>query len=395
MPLAPSEEKIWEVSPSNKQSKMADGDINAKYESGEQRILTEMNREKLPNFVEALKRPGYMDLRPFYQRRARWDQKMQSRLIESLLINIPVPPIILYETKFNSYEVMDGQQRISAIRDFYENKLKLTGLELWPELNGRTYVNLPGKIKAGIDRRSISSIVIITESAPNPEEALFLKQKTFERLNTGGVSLSQQEVRNCLYQGKFNSLLIELAKHPIFREAWGIPKEIQDDKGELPKELVENNLYKTMGDVELVLRFFALRNVEHLRRGLERFLDFYMIKSLNFSDEDVEFLKNLFVETISLAHKIYGNTLFKPFDPQSGTWKNRAYKAYYDAIMVGFSRHLSDADVLIARKSKVIEATKRLFEEEESRLLTGGGKTKDEIQKRISLFDDLLSQIIA
>ncbi|XWK88512.1 MAG: DUF262 domain-containing protein [Phormidium sp.] len=80
-----------------------------------------------------------MDLQPFYQRRLRWDEKKQSRLIESFLINIPVPPIILFEKEYNFYEVMDGQQRITAIRDFYENKLRLTGLELWSELNGRTY----------------------------------------------------------------------------------------------------------------------------------------------------------------------------------------------------------------------------------------------------------------
>lgn len=109
-------------------SQMTDSQINAKYESGEQRILTEMNREKLPSFVEALNKPGYMDVRPFYQRRSRWDAKMQSRLIESFLINIPVPSVILYEKNYNSYEVMDGQQRITAIRDFYENKLKLSGL---------------------------------------------------------------------------------------------------------------------------------------------------------------------------------------------------------------------------------------------------------------------------
>ena len=89
--LAPTEEKMWKKLPSkNSISKMTDAQINDKYESKEQRILTEMNREKLPSFVEALTKPGYMDVRPFYQRRSRWDAKMQSRLIESFLINIPV-----------------------------------------------------------------------------------------------------------------------------------------------------------------------------------------------------------------------------------------------------------------------------------------------------------------
>ncbi|MFM6454831.1 MAG: DUF262 domain-containing protein, partial [Planktothrix sp.] len=286
---------------------MSDGEINDKYSSQENRILTEINREKLPSFAEALKKNGYMNVQPVYQRRPRWDDKMKSRLIESFLINIPVPPIILFEIDYNSYEVMDGQQRITAIKEFYENKLKLTGLELWPEINGRTYDQLPIKVKAGIDRRSISSIVIIAESTSDPETALFLKQKSFERFNTGGVDLSQQEVRNCLYHGKFNSLLLELSRNPIFTQSWGIPTDENDP------DLLNNNLYKKMEDAELVLRFFALRNVDHFQRGMEGFLDLYMIKSSNFSDEDILILKEVFLKTINLAYQIYNDNLFKPF----------------------------------------------------------------------------------
>ncbi|MBE9036914.1 DUF262 domain-containing protein [aff. Roholtiella sp. LEGE 12411] len=388
MQLAPTEEKMWEESPSRHRIKMTDIEINEKYESGEQRILTEMNREKLPSFVEALKKPGYMDVKPFYQRRSRWDSKKQSRLIESFLINIPVPPIVLYEKEFNLYEVMDGQQRITALRDFYENRLTLTGLELWPELNGRSYATLPAKIRAGIDRRSISSIVLITESASNPEEALLLKQLAFERLNTGGVELSRQEVRNCLYYSKFNQLLLDLATNSIFAEAWGIPLDDRD-------ELVQNNLYKKMEDAELVLRFFALRHADDFRRGMEGFLDLYMIKSLKFSDEDIEILKNIFIKTISLAHQIYAENLFKPFESKTNIWKDSPYKAYYDAVMVGFSKHLADTEILVERKSRVIEETKRLFREDTSKLFTGGGRTKADIQERIILFDNMLSQIIA
>lgn len=389
MQLAPAEEKMWGKLPlKNRISKMTDDQINAKYESGEQRILTEMNREKLPSFVEALKKPRYMDVRPFYQRRLRWDAKMQSRLIESFLINIPVPSIILYEKDYNSYEVMDGQQRITAIRDFYENKLKLTGLELWPELEGRTYDTLPAKIRAGIDRRSISSIVLITQSTPDPEEALFLKQIAFERLNTGGVDLSRQEVRNCVYYGKFNQLLLDLSSNRIFADAWGIPTDN-------PEELRQNNLYKKMEDAELVLRFFALRHVNDFRKGMEGFLDLYMMNSLGFSDEDIRILEDIFIRTINLAHQIYGENLFKPYDPQSDTWKDSAYKAYYDAVMVGFSKHLADVDVLLKQKPRVIEQTKKLFREDKSKLFTGGGRTKADIQKRIRLFDNMLSQLIA
>ncbi|WP_413172525.1 DUF262 domain-containing protein [Anabaena azotica] len=386
--LTPTEEMMWEQTPSLNHVTMSDQEINDKYEKGEQRILTELNREKLPTFVESLKKTGYMDVRPFYQRRDRWDKKKQSQLIESFLINIPVPPIILYEKEYNVYEVMDGQQRITALRDFYENDLKLTGLELWPELNGRTYKELPAKIKAGIDRRSISTIVLITESTSSPEEALFLRKLVFERVNTGGVKLSRQEIRNSSFYGKLNQLLLDLSANPIFAEAWNIP--INDDE-----KLLKNNLYKKMEDAELVLRFFALRNTDKFSRGMEGFLDLYMMKSLSFSDEDIEFLKNIFIQTINLAHQIYRENLFKPFDPQSDTWKDRSYKAYYDAVMVSFSRHLADADSLVARKPRLLEETKRLFREDEAKLFTGGGKTQDDLKERIKLFDDMLSQVIA
>ncbi len=393
MSLAPAEEKMWEVSPLKDTVKMSEEEINRKYEKRERRILTEINREKLPNFATALKKPSYMKIRPFYQRRLRWDEKKQSRLIESFLINIPVPPIILYEKDYNSYEVMDGQQRITAIQDFYDNKLKLTGLELYPELEGRTYNQLPAKIKAGIDRRSISSIVLITESTADPEEALFLKQVSFERLNTGGIALSRQEVRNCLYSGIFNELLLELANNPIFANAWGIPIENQN-------KLVNNNLYKKMEDVELILRFFSLRHIDNFKGNIEQFLDLYMLKSRRFSDTDIQILKKCFTETIQTAHDIYGETLFKPFDPKSQfdpklpEWKSRALKAYYDAVMIGFSRQLNSADILTARKDKVIEETKRIFIEDKSGLLTGKGKTKSDLQKRIKIFDEMLLQVI-
>ena len=128
--------RMWDVAPKDKGGSLSTSQINEKYERGEQRIVTETNREKLPNFVEALARSEYMEVRPFYQRRSRWDEERQSKLIESFIINIPVPPIFLYEKAYNSYEVMDGQQRIMAIADFYGNRFALKGLDLWPELNG-------------------------------------------------------------------------------------------------------------------------------------------------------------------------------------------------------------------------------------------------------------------
>ena len=389
MLLAPTEKQMWEKkSPKKDSRKMTDEEINQKYDEGQQRILTEINREKLPSFADALKKSGYMNINPFYQRRLRWDKKKQSRLIESFLVNIPVPPIILYEIDYNSYEVMDGQQRITAIRDFYDNKLELTGLEIWTELNGRTYEQLPTNIKAGIDRRSISSIVLITESTKDPEEELFLKQITFERLNTGGEKLTKQEVRNCIYSGKFNQLLFELSNNELFAKAWDIPIHKRN-------ELTKNTLYKKMEDLELILRFFAFRHIDDFTKSLDRFLDSYMAESVVFSDNDIDLLKQIFTDTIKLANQIYEDQLFKPFDSHSKKWKNKSYKAYFDAVMVGFSRHLDHADFLVEQKLRIIEETKKLFKHKDSKLFTGLGKSKKDLKTRIDLFDNMLAKIIA
>ena len=130
---------MWHDEPVVRVRTQTDDEINSKYAARELRIVTESNREQLPNFVAALRRPDWMRLQPFYQRRKRWDIKRKSKLIESFIMNVPVPPCFLFESEFARYEVMDGQQRITTIRDFYENNFKLKGLEQWPELNGRQY----------------------------------------------------------------------------------------------------------------------------------------------------------------------------------------------------------------------------------------------------------------
>jgi hypothetical protein len=91
--LSNLEKEMWKTSPKSKHERLSTSEINEKYEKGEHRIVTETNREKLPNFFDALKRNEYMEVRPFYQRRSRWDEERQSKLIELFIINIPVPPI--------------------------------------------------------------------------------------------------------------------------------------------------------------------------------------------------------------------------------------------------------------------------------------------------------------
>ncbi len=388
--ISPSEKDMWKLPTKYNPPQLTDEEINAKYAKRELRIVTESNREQLPNFVEALKRPDWMELRPFYQRRPRWDKARQSKLIESFIMNVPVPPLFVYESDLAKYEVMDGQQRITTLLDFYTNKLTLEGLQQWPELNGRIYDTLPPEIKKGIDRRSISYIVLLKESAGTTEEEALLRQEVFERLNTGGIKLSNQETRNALYQGKFNALLLELVKNPIFREIWGLPKYSESAEKNRSPELVGNRIYVEMRDVEIVLRFFALRHAGNYQRGMKGFLNLYMVRARSFTDEDIAFLRGLFEETITLARAIYGDLLARPWDPEKQTWL-RPQVAFADAVLVGVSRHNDKATTLVSRRQAIIEGTQQLFVTHPSGTFTGRGNTKKDVQDRIGLYEAMLA----
>ncbi len=393
--LSPSEQNMWHKPPRQVRTNLTDEQINAKYDNKAERIVTETNREKLQNFYEALRRPGYMDPRPFYQRRQRWDAERQSKLIESLLINIPIPPLFVYETRPNVYEVMDGQQRISAIKAFYSNELALEKLDRWPELNGRTYSKLPERVRSGIDRRSISWITVLHESAESDEEALVLKQLVFERLNTGGVELSHQEIRNCLFQGPFNQLLGELSQNLKYRTALGLPAFSPQELKTTPDELADSRFYLEMEDIELILRFFALRHVDQYQRGMQGFLDLYMVRARSFDSADIDFLRGVFTEVLDLAAGIYGDKLFVPYVVRKAAWGNRHQKAYADAVLVAISQVIHLAPELLPRRAEVIDATQVLFEKDSQGILTGRGNTKKDVQSRIATVRGMLESVAA
>jgi uncharacterized protein with ParB-like and HNH nuclease domain len=386
------ENRMWDIPPKEKGKATGITQINEKYEKGEHRIVTETNREKLPNFVDALKRNNYMEVRPFYQRRSRWDEQRQSKLIESFIINIPVPPVFLYEKAYNTYEVMDGQQRITAIDDFYSNRFALQGLDLWPELNGMKYSDLPNKIRSGLDRRSISSIVLLKESAPNDEDAIFLRQLVFERLNTGGIKLERQEIRNSLGSGPFNDTLFELARLDLFRQIWSLPsfqpEELENHK--LP--IFEVAFFKKMEDLEVILRFFALRHMAHFRYGIQGFLDLYTIRSKTFTQDDCNFLKKLFIETLETAANIYEKDIFRIY--VDDTFSNKPSKGIYDAVMVSLVEFQGSFAKLVANRKQILNLTIELFQTVGVSALTGRASTKTDLENRIDYFRQIFKKAL-
>ncbi len=298
--------------------KVTDEQLNSRYAKGDVRIVTESARYSLAGILAMLQETvedeaGQKELRykldPEYQRRHRWNVERKSRLIESFLMNVPVPPVFLYERDLARFEVMDGRQRLTTLSDFYENKFALTGLQYWSDLHGRTYSQLPSKVRDGINRRYISSIILLKETAATEEQAAMLKKVVFERLNSGGVKLGSQETRNAVYDGPLNKLCLELSENETFRRMWGIPlepapEESDDEDGEETVDESTNTgkrMFERMEDVELVLRFFAYRQIDSFKAGLNKiteFLDGFIIEGNRFSAAILGEYRAMFVSTV-------------------------------------------------------------------------------------------------
>lgn len=393
MHLSPYEQNMWGSSRGVTTEKLTHEEVNQKYRERELRIVTETNREQLPNFVAALSRTGWLELQPFYQRRIRWDTARKSRLIESFIMNVPVPPCFLYESEFAKYEVMDGQQRISTVAEFYQNEFALKGLQQWPELNGMRYSDLPSEVRRGLDRRSISYVVLLKESTKTKDDELLLRQQIFERLNTGGVELENQEIRHCIYHNEFERMIVQLSKHSAMREAWGLELWTTEEDTRPSMRLLKSPHFSKMQDVEFVLRFFALRHVQQYRSGMQSFLDEYMVRSRNFTEEDILFLEVHFRAVIELAKKIFGPNLFRPWDAKKGNWAPSPQIAYADATMIAISRNLSKADTLIQRKADVLEAVRDMLINSPSGTFTGKKNTRLDVINRLDKFSDTLANI--
>lgn len=386
----------------NKDLNASDESINQKYLRGEIRIVTEQARYPLDT-IPSIINSGKYDLNPEYQRRKRWNSTQKSRLIESFIINVPIPPIFLYEVNFAEYEVMDGLQRLTTIYDFYENKFELVGLEQWKELNGKTYSTLPKKVREGIDRRYLSSIVLLNETAKSAEEADFLKQIVFGRLNSGGDKLVPQETRNALYGGKFNSFCIELSKNNNFRNLWKFPivKSGVNDVIENEIELLESESYRKMQDVELVLRFFAFRHLNKLAtlNSQEKFLDNFLSVANTFPDEALDQLKIVFEETVEIAYTLFEETAF--YMPDGEQKKTTPTKTVYDALMQSVSKIIKYKDQIleqkdVIRKNKYADKEKliRADKVKNNQLFDGKYNGKSDVELRIQYFDDFFNSYI-
>ena len=360
------------------------------YREAALRVVLQRNDFLLPNLIDMFRTHKTLEVSPYYQRRARWDTTRQSKLIESFLVNIPVPPVFLYEVELANYEIMDGQQRVSAILEYFDNKFALRGLEILKSLEGKRFHELPNEIKAGLQRRSLSAYILLKESTSSPESAGLLRRRVFERLNTGGIRLNAQEIRNSVNSGSFNNMLLELSRNARFTKMWDIPQFEPDERTAPSARLRRNPLFKRMGDVELVLRVFALLYPNNIRGGMRSTLDSAMENYSESSKTELKELEEKFLRALELADMIGGSDVFRL--PSTGTKRRRPSAPLFDGIMVALMRHLGHAEKIRTNAEEINGSIQAEFENTKFyELIVGRANTRAATIERSQHIESLIS----
>ncbi|MBP9180685.1 MAG: DUF262 domain-containing protein [Bacteroidia bacterium] len=239
--------------------------------------------------------PPEIDLYPDFQRKDDlWDAGKQSRLIESLLIKFPLPAFYFDGTDNNKWLVVDGLQRLSAIRNFMINKsLKLTSLEFLKKLEGDGFDDLPRNLQRQIEETQVTAYII---NPGTPDEVKF---NIFRRVNTGGLIMEPQEIRHAMNQGAPAVYVKELAQTPEFIEA-------------TQRALSPNRML----DREFVTRFisFYMNDYKTYTPDLDTFMNSSMSAIRKLSDSDKEKMKKDFISAMSLSKEIFNNWAFRKSD---------------------------------------------------------------------------------
>lgn len=234
-----------------------------------------------------------INLAPDFQRKAGiWKDDAQSRLIESILIRIPLPAFYMDTTDEDNWVVVDGLQRLTTLRRFMiSQELRLTGLEFLTQLNGKSFEELPRNFQRRIKETQVTAFLI---ARGTPDEVKFT---IFRRINTGGKPLSPQEIRHALNQGPITKLLAELSQSPEFQSA--IDNGVSDSR---------------MDDRELVLRFLAFSLISYqryTRQDFDGFLNTAMRQMNAMPEEELQRLVAGFKRTMYWAHQIFDRDAFR------------------------------------------------------------------------------------
>lgn len=315
---------------------------------------------------------GAIEIRGF-QRKFVWNIKQSSRLIESFLLGLPVPAIFLFtdpKTQ-NKQIVVDGQQRLMSIVYFFEGffgeeqkgsrtVFSLQGLNKKSPFLEKTYSDLEKYDESYLNKLndSVLRAFVIKQLTPPYDSSMY---NIFERLNTGGTQLVGQEIRNCIYFGEFNNLLVRLNKLLKWRKIFGTNIE-----------------EKRQRDVELILRFFALYYAgKSYEKPMKDFLSIFMNNHKDDERKKLITYENIFSET---TKAIYNNLGERPFHIRRGI-----NAAVFDCVYVTFARNLDNIPKDISRRYR------RMVGREDFLKLVSAGTTDEDIVKgRINLAEKYL-----
>ena len=357
------------------------------------RMVYQTSNFFLPQLRDLIDKGVLINLRPEYQRRLRWTTLQKSRLIESLLLNIPVPPVFFYESDTARYEVMDGQQRLNAVREFIAGDFSLSGLSVLKPLNGLRYSSCPPRIKRTLERASIAAIVFLLESEPAERvprgmTLTDIRRSIVDRLNTGGRKLNSQEIRNALNPGVLNKVIIEITRWPTFTTVFDIPPYVETDPNEYYEnpDRQKNRLYGSMRDCELVLRYFALRDESNIRGSMKSMLDRTMETEI--SEAEGARWKQNYQERFTFLYDLFDSRPFRLPPDENG--RDRISAAMYDASMVAIDSNWEHRAGIRADKNVQARMKAVMNDPDSLPILTGQQNTAKGIRERIELMRRIL-----
>ncbi len=323
-------------------------------------------------------------LKPEYQRNFVASPAIASRLIESILMDVPIPVIYLAQERDGSYSVIDGQQRLTSFLSFVTGKYPdgsefcLTGLTVLTELNRKNFEQLPRELQTKIRTTTIHSIIIKKESNED------IKFEIFERLNTGATKLNEDEIRNTVYRGEYIKLLAELAAEPVFHQL-----------------VQRENLRNRMGYRGMILRFLALSERSYLnyKSSMKQFCNKELRDNQHLSPTKFKEYKQRFHHCSNLVKVVFGEHAFRRYIPsadgQPGRWADSQINlALFEVQMVGFV-NLSQNEVL-RNADYIREGMMALMTNSDDFQTFISVKTSDtdSLHKRFRLYMDMLHSII-
>lgn len=336
-------------------------------------------QDTMVNIITRL-REDEIDMNTDFQRHADlWSPQQMSRLIESILIRFPLPAFYFDASDDNKWLIVDGLQRLSSIRKFViddtDDRLHLRGLEYIHDLNGKTYAGLPRQYQRRIEECPITLFLI---QPGTPQE---VKYSVFRRINTGGLVLNNQEIRNAMSKPRERKFLSDLTR--------------------------DKNMIKTMGDQskrmkdqELVLRFMAFydSDFQKSKKNIAEFLDDAMEKLKKSSDDKLVEFSNVFRRVIRYCGEIFGEEAFEKRTGSASEGRRRKNSSLFEAWTVNLARlNDAEAEVLIRKRDKVVSKLRDLLGDENSdffRSISMATQKRDNVRTRHDVIRGIIQEVL-